>query len=88
MRINGTTLILTINRDLQAAAEEILDTKLFNLWRAGWHDCCDGSAQRRDACHGRLPPHGLESSSGITGTIYDNATEFNPAISKPMNPAR
>ena len=42
--LNGTTLVLTINRDLQASAEQILDEALDHL-RSRWrHDRCHGSA--------------------------------------------
>ena len=43
---NGTTLVLTLNRDLQAKVESILDQALSELWRGERHDHRHGPAQR------------------------------------------
>ena len=58
---NGTTLILTLNRDLQAATEQILDEFTDKIRRERRHDRHHGSAQWRNPGYGIHPAHGLES---------------------------
>lgn len=82
---DGTTLILSINRDLQAAAEDILDTAL-------------GTYGARDGVIAVMDPHSGEMLAMATsrrmdlnefwnyGVVYDNAAEFNPIISKTYEP--
>ena len=82
---DGTTLVLTINRDLQAAVEQILDASL----------------TKYGALHGTIvvmnPRNGeilaLASSPRMDpgqfwnySAIYSNASEFNRAISMPYEP--
>ncbi len=82
---DGTTLVLTLNRDLQAAVEQILDASL----------------TKYGAQHGTIvvmDPHtgeilALASSPRMDpaqfwnyGSIYHNASEFDRAISMPYEP--
>jgi len=82
---NGTSLILTIHRELQAAMEEILDNSL----------------QEYGAQHGAIivinPKNGEVLAMASTprldlnnftdyGSIYNNASEFNRNISMPYEP--
>lgn len=81
----GTTLILTINRDLQAAAEQILDESLLAYGAQG------GSIVVMDPQNGELLAIAAARRMDLNqfwnyGVIYDNASEFNPAISKPYEP--
>lgn len=82
---DGTTLILTINRDLQASAEQILDQSL-----------ADYGAQRgvitiMDPRNGEILAMAVTPRMDLNQfwnypAIYSNATEFNPAISMPYEP--
>ncbi len=82
---NGTSLILTINRDLQGAVEEILDQSL----------------KKYDAQHGVIivmnPKNGEILAMASTprmdlnnfenyGVIFNNASEYNRAIGMPYEP--
>ncbi len=82
---NGTSLILTINRDLQGAVEEILDQSL----------------KKYDAQHGAIivmnPKNGEILAMASTprmdlnnfenyGVIFNNASEYNRAIGMPYEP--
>jgi cell division protein FtsI/penicillin-binding protein 2 len=82
---DGTTLILTINRDLQAAAEDILDTAL------GTYGARDGVIAVMDPKTGEMLAIAVSRRMDLNefwnyDIIYDNATEFNPVISKTYEP--
>jgi len=82
---NGTTLVLTLNRDLQASAEQILDEALAKYGADG------GTIVVMDPRNGELLAMAVTPRMDLNqfwnyGTIYDNASEFNPAISKPYEP--
>jgi cell division protein FtsI/penicillin-binding protein 2 len=83
--MNGTTLVLTINRDLQASAEQILDEALDTYGADG------GTIVVMDPRNGELLAMAVTPRMDLNqfwnyGTIYDNASEFNLAISKPYEP--
>ncbi|NWF63046.1 MAG: penicillin-binding protein 2 [Chloroflexi bacterium] len=82
---DGTTLVLSINRDLQAAAEDILDTAL------GTYGAQDGLIAIMDPRNGELLAIAVSRRMDLNtfwnyDVVYDNATEFNPAISKTYEP--
>lgn len=82
---DGTTLILSINRDLQAAAEDILDTALGN------YGARDGVIAIMDPQSGELLAVAVSRRMNLNnfwnyGAVYSNATEFNPIISKTYEP--
>ena len=82
---DGTTMVLTINRDLQATAEEILDTAL------GTYGAQDGIIAVMDPQSGEMLAVATSRRMDLNefwnyDTIYDNATEFNPIISKTYEP--
>ncbi len=82
---NGTTLILTINRDLQSAAEEILDEALDTYGAKG------GTIVIMDPQTGELLSIASTPRMDLNqfweyGAIFDNASDFNPAISTPYEP--
>jgi cell division protein FtsI/penicillin-binding protein 2 len=82
---DGTTLILTINRDLQAAAETILDDALVTY--GGW----SGVIAVMDPRNGEMLAMASSRRMDLNkfwnyNAIYDNATQFNPAISMPYEP--
>jgi len=82
---DGTTLILTINRDLQAAAEQILDESLLEYGAQG------GTIVVMDPRNGELLAIAASRRMDLNqfwnyGVIYDQASEFNPAVSKPYEP--
>ena len=82
---DGTTLILTINRDLQAAAEQILDESLLEYGAQG------GTIVVMDPRNGELLAIAASRRMDLNqfwnyGVIFDQASEFNPAISKPYEP--
>ncbi len=82
---NGTTLILTINRDLQAAAEQILDDALKTYGAKG------GTIVIMDPQTGELLTIASTPRMDLNqfweyGTIYNNASDFNLAISTPYEP--
>jgi len=83
--MNGTTLVLTINRDLQASAEQILDEALET------YGADNGTIVVMDPRNGELLAMAVTPRMDLNefwnyATIYDNATEFNPAISMPYEP--
>jgi len=83
--LNGTTLVLTIDRDLQAAAERILDESLDTYGANG------GVIAVMDPRNGELLAMASTPRMDLNqfwnyGTIYNNASEFNPAISMPYEP--
>ena len=82
---DGTTLVLTVNRDLQAASEQILDEALATYGAQG------GTIIVMDPRNGeilsmavtpRLDPNYFWNY----GVVFQNASEFNPAISMPYEP--
>ncbi|MBK7319384.1 MAG: penicillin-binding protein 2 [Anaerolineales bacterium] len=82
---NGTTLVLTINRDLQSAAEDILDRSLIEYGAQG------GTIVIMDPRNGELLAMAVTPRMDLNefwnyGSIYDNASDFNPAISMPYEP--
>lgn len=83
--LNGTTLVLTLNRDLQAAAEQILDKSLDTYGAKG------GTIVVMDPRNGEILAMAVTPRMDLNqfwnyGTIYNNASEFNPAISMPYEP--
>lgn len=82
---DGTTMILTINRDLQAAAEDILDNALLE------YGAQDGTIVIMNPKTGELLAIAVSRRMNLNNfwnydTVYNNATEFNPAISKTYEP--
>jgi cell division protein FtsI/penicillin-binding protein 2 len=82
---DGTTLILTINRDLQAASEKLLDESLTE------YGAQDGVIIVMDPRNGELLAVATSRRMDLNkfwnyNNIYDNATDFNPAISKTYEP--
>jgi cell division protein FtsI/penicillin-binding protein 2 len=83
--LNGTTLVLTINRDLQASAEQILDKALET------YGADNGTIVIMDPRNGELLAMAVTPRMDLNqfwnyGTIYNNASQFNPAISMPYEP--
>jgi cell division protein FtsI/penicillin-binding protein 2 len=83
--LNGTTLVLTINRDLQASAEQILDESLTTYGAVG------GTIIVMDPRNGELLAMAVTPRMDLNqfwnySTIYKNASEFNRAISMPYEP--
>jgi cell division protein FtsI/penicillin-binding protein 2 len=82
---NGTTLILTINRDLQAAVEQILDDSLTK------YGAVHGTVVVMDPRTGEIlalasTPRMDPNQFWNYGTIYQNASEFDRAIGEPYEP--
>ena len=82
---DGTTLVLTINRDLQASAEEILDRSLTTYGAEG------GTIIVMDPKTGELLAVASTPRMDLNqfwnyGTIYNNASEFDQAVSMPYEP--
>ena len=82
---NGTTLVLTLNRDLQAAVEQILDESLTK------YGAQHGTIVVMDPRNGEVLA--LASSPRMDlnqfwnyGNIYNNASEFDRAVSMPYEP--
>ncbi len=82
---NGTTLVLTINRDLQAAVEQILDDSLTKYGAA------NGTIVVMNPRNGEILA--LASSPRMDlnqfwnySSIYHNASEFDRAVSMPYEP--
>lgn len=83
--LNGTTLILTINRDLQDEVESTLQDALYE------YAAENGTIVVMNPKSGEILA--MASSRGMDlnqfwnyGVIYDNANEFNRAISLPYEP--
>jgi cell division protein FtsI/penicillin-binding protein 2 len=82
---DGTTLVLTINRDLQAATEQILDEALVA------YGAESGTIVIMDPRNGELLAMAVTPRMDLNqfwnySAIYKNASEFNPAISMPYEP--
>jgi cell division protein FtsI/penicillin-binding protein 2 len=82
---NGTTLILTINRDLQAAAEQILDKSLST------YGAKSGTIVVMDPRNGEILAMAGSRRMDLNQfwnytSIYDKDNQFNPAISTPYEP--
>ncbi len=82
---DGTTLILTIHRDLQADAEKILDEAIDKYGAEG------GVIVVMDPRSGEILAMATTPRMDLNqfwnyGAIYHNASEFNPAISMPYEP--
>lgn len=82
---NGTTLILTINRDLQASVEQILDDSLTK------YGALHGTIAVMDPRNGEIlalasTPRMDPNQFWNYGTIYQNASEFDRAIGQPYEP--
>ena len=82
---DGTTLVLTIDRDLQASVEQILDQSLTKYGAA------HGTIVVMDPHTGEIlalasSPRMDPSQFWNYGTIYKNASEFDRAISMPYEP--
>ncbi len=82
---NGTTLILTINRDLQAATEAILDQSLQTYGAQSGTIVIMNPRNGEVLAMATTPRMDLNQFWNY-GVIYNNASEFNPAISKPYEP--
>ena len=82
---DGTTLVLTINRDLQAAVEQILDQELVKYGAPNGTivvmDPRDGSILAL-ASSPRMNPNEFWNY----GSIYKNASEFDRAVGMPYEP--
>ncbi len=82
---DGTTLVLTINRDLQAAVEQILDDSLTK------YGALHGTIVVMDPENGEIlalasSPRMDPSQFWNYSAIYKNASEFDRAISMPYEP--
>lgn len=82
---NGTSLILTINRTLQSKVEEILDQSLFE------YGAQNGTIVVMDPKNGEILAMASTPRMDLTefynyGYTYDNASEYNRAISMPYEP--
>jgi cell division protein FtsI/penicillin-binding protein 2 len=82
---DGTTLVLTINRDLQAAVEQILDESVTK------YGAVHGTIAVMDPRNGEVLA--LASSPRMDlnqfwnyGSVYQNASEFDRAVSMPYEP--
>jgi cell division protein FtsI/penicillin-binding protein 2 len=82
---NGTTLILTLNRDLQAATEQILDDSITKYGAEG------GTIVIMDPRNGEILAMASTPRMDINQfwnyqNIYQSASEYNGAISMPYEP--
>ncbi len=82
---NGTNLILTLNRDLQAATEQILDASLTKYGAQG------GTIVVMDPRNGEILAMASTPRMDLNQfwnyqSIYHNASDFNPAVSMPYEP--
>ena len=82
---NGTTLVLTINRDLQAKVETILDQSLYE------YGAENGTIIVMDPRNGEIlamastPRLDLNNYSNYF-TLYDNGSQYNPSIGMAYEP--
>jgi len=82
---NGTTLILTLNRDLQAATEQILDNSITKYGAQG------GTIVIMDPRNGEILTMASTPRMDLNqfwnySSIYQNASEYNLAVSTPYEP--
>lgn len=82
---DGTTLILTVNRDLQAASEAILDQALAT------YGAQSGTIIVMDPRSGEIYAMATTPRMDLNqfwnyGVIYQNASEYNRAVSMPYEP--
>ena len=82
---DGTTLVLTINRDLQASVEQILDDSLTK------YGALHGTIVVMDPHNGEIlalasSPRMDPSQFWNYSSVYQNASEFDRAISMPYEP--
>jgi cell division protein FtsI/penicillin-binding protein 2 len=82
---NGTSLILTINRDLQDSVEEILEQSLFE------YSAQAGTIIVMDPNNGEILALASTPRMDLNrfwnySSIYENASEYNRAISSPYEP--
>jgi cell division protein FtsI/penicillin-binding protein 2 len=82
---NGTTLILTLNRDLQAATEQILDDSLTKYGAQG------GTIVIMDPRNGEILAMASTPRMDLNqfwnySSIYHNASDYNLAVSTPYEP--
>jgi len=82
---NGTTLILTLNRDLQAAIEQTLDDALTKYGAQG------GTIAIMDPRNGEILAMASTPRMDLNqfwnySTIYQNASEYDLAVSTPYEP--
>jgi cell division protein FtsI/penicillin-binding protein 2 len=82
---NGTSLILTINRDLQDSVEEILEQSLYQFSAKA------GTIIVMDPTNGEILALASTPRMDLNrfwnyGSIYENASEYNRAISLPYEP--
>ncbi len=83
--LNGTTLVLTINRDLQAATEQILDESLDT------YGAKRGTIVIMDPRNGEVLAMASTPRMNLNefwkyGDTYDTASDFNPPVSRPYEP--
>jgi cell division protein FtsI/penicillin-binding protein 2 len=83
--VNGTTLVLTVNRDLQSAAEQILDDALTT------YGADNGVIAVMDPRNGEMLAMAVTPRMDLNqfwnySNVYKNASEFDPIISKPYEP--
>lgn len=82
---NGTSLILTINRDLQDAVEEILDQSLYE-YGAQQGTIIVMHPQNGEILAMASTPRMDLNNFADYGFIYNNASEYNRAIGMPYEP--
>lgn len=82
---NGTTLVLTINRDLQAAVEQILDDSLAKYGAAHGTIAVMNPRTGEILAMASTPRMDLNKFWNYS-SIYKNASEFDRAVSMPYEP--
>jgi len=82
---NGTSLILTLNRDLQDAVEEILDQSLYEYGAQHGAIIVMNPQNGEIMAMASTPRMNLNNFQNY-GVIYNNASEFNRATSMPYEP--
>jgi len=82
---NGTSLILTINRDLQDAVEEILDQSLYEYGAQHGTIIVMNPQNGEILAMAATPRMDLNNFENY-GTIFKNASEYNRAIGMPYEP--
>ena len=82
---NGTSLILTINRDLQGAVEEILDQSLYDYGAQHGTIIVMNPKNGEILAMATTPRMDLNNFENY-GAIFDNASEYNRAIGMPYEP--